>query len=81
MTVRFGDVEIEAELKERQQAEAEYEEAKQQGQQAALATRESPDVFTLQVAGLQPDQDVTVETSLRAAGPRRRARAGRCASR
>jgi Ca-activated chloride channel family protein len=63
VTVRFGDVEIDAELKERQQAEAEYEEAKRQGQQAALAKRESPDVFTLQVAGLKPDQDVTVITS------------------
>jgi Ca-activated chloride channel family protein len=61
--VRFGDVEISAELKARQQAEADYEEAKRQGQQAALATRESPDVFTLQVAGLQPDQDIVVETS------------------
>jgi Ca-activated chloride channel homolog len=63
VTVRFGDVEIQADLKERQQAEADYEEAKKQGQQAALATRESPDVFTLQVAGLKPDQDVTVLTS------------------
>ncbi len=63
VTVRFGDVEIQADLKERQQAEAEYDEAKRQGQQAALATRESPDVFTLQVAGLKPDQDVTVLTS------------------
>ena len=61
--VRFGDVEIVAELKERQQAETDYQEAVQQGQQAALATRESPDVFTLRVAGLQPDQDVTVETA------------------
>ena len=61
--VRFGDVEIQAQLRERQQAEAEYERAKAAGQQAALATRESPDVFTLQVAGLQPDQDITVETA------------------
>jgi len=60
--VRFGDVEIRAELKERQEAEADYEEARRQGRQAALATRESPNVFTLQVAGIQPDQDVTVET-------------------
>lgn len=35
----------------------------QQGRQAALATREAPDVFTLRVAGLQPDQEVAVETS------------------
>jgi Ca-activated chloride channel family protein len=61
--VRFGEVEINAELKERGQAETEYQEARRAGRQAALATRESPDVFTLQVAGLQPDQEVTVETS------------------
>jgi Ca-activated chloride channel family protein len=61
--VSFGEVEINAELKEREQAEAEYEEARREGRQAVLATRESPDVFTLQVAGIQPDQDVRVETS------------------
>src|SRR5262249_27642374 len=62
VTVRFGDVEIRAALKERERAEADYDEAKRQGRQAALATRESPDVFTLRVAGLQPDQEVVVET-------------------
>jgi Ca-activated chloride channel family protein len=61
--ITFGEVEILAELKERGQAETEYKTAKREGRQAALATRESPDVFTLQVAGLQPDQDVKVETS------------------
>ena len=61
--VRFGDAEIRAELKERQQAEADYDRAREQGRQAALATREAPDVFTLQVAGIRPDQEVTVETS------------------
>ncbi|MBI3989468.1 MAG: VWA domain-containing protein [candidate division NC10 bacterium] len=71
--VYFGDVEIRTELKERRHAEADYEEAKRQGKQAALLSRESPDVFTLHVAGIQPDQDVTVETSYvqlaRADGP------------
>jgi Ca-activated chloride channel family protein len=61
--VTFGQVEITAELKERKEAEQEYEKAKDEGRQAALATRESPDVFSLRVAGLQPDQDVKVETS------------------
>ena len=63
VTVRFGDVVLQAELKERAHAEAEYEAAKQEGRQATLATRESPDVFTLQVAGLKPDQEVVVETA------------------
>jgi Ca-activated chloride channel homolog len=62
VTVRFGDVEIVAELKERRAAEEEYAQAKAEGRQAALATRESADTFTLQVAGLQPDQDIVIET-------------------
>jgi Ca-activated chloride channel family protein len=61
--VTFGEVEIKAGLKERQEAEEEYEKAKEEGRQAALATRESPDVFTLQVSGIRPDEDVKVETS------------------
>jgi Ca-activated chloride channel family protein len=61
--VRFGDVEIRAELRERREAETSYEAARQEGRQAALLTRESPDVFTLQVAGIAPDQDVVVETT------------------
>ncbi len=59
----FGDVEIQADLKEREQAETDYKEARQSGRQAALATRESPDVFTLSVSGIQPDQEIKVETS------------------
>ncbi|HNT75504.1 MAG TPA: VIT domain-containing protein [Anaerolineae bacterium] len=61
--VRFGDVEIIAQLKERAQAETEYQEAVQQGKQAALLTREAPDVFTLRVAGIQPDEEVLVTTT------------------
>jgi Ca-activated chloride channel family protein len=63
VTVRFGDVEICALLKERVEAEAEYEAAKQQGRQAAMTSRESPDVFTLRVAGIRPDQDVVIQAS------------------
>jgi Ca-activated chloride channel family protein len=60
--VRFGDVEIRTELKPREQAEAEYDEAVEEGRQAALLTRESPNVFTLRVAGIRPDEDVVIET-------------------
>jgi Ca-activated chloride channel family protein len=61
--VRFGEVEIRATLAERQAAEQEYQAARDEGRQAALLTREAPDVFTLQVAGLKPDEAVTIETS------------------
>src|SRR5262249_21002052 len=59
--------------KERRQAESDYEQAKKEGRQAALVTRESPDIFTLQVAGIRPGQDITIETAYvqlaRAEGP------------
>ncbi len=61
--VHFGDVEIVAELKPRAEAEAAYAAAKEAGEQAALVSRESPDVFTLLVAGIRPDEPVEVETS------------------
>src|SRR5262249_21208044 len=60
--VWLGEVAIRARLDDRVRAEADYTTARHQGRQAALASRESPDVFTLQVAGLRPDQEVTVET-------------------
>ena len=60
--VRFGDVEIQTELKERETAEGEYKAAKRAGRQAALVTRESPDVFTLAVAGIRAGQEVVVRT-------------------
>jgi Ca-activated chloride channel family protein len=61
--VRFGEVEIAAELAERKVAEEAYQTAREEGRQAALLTREAPDVFTLQVAGLKPDEAVTIDTS------------------
>jgi hypothetical protein len=61
--VTFGDVVVRTRLAERSEAEREYAAAREQGRQAALATRESADVFSLQVTGLQPDQEVTVESS------------------
>ena len=63
VSVRFGDVEIQAALEPRVQAEEEYEQAKRDRRQAALVTREAPDVFTLRVAGIKPGQDVRVETA------------------
>lgn len=60
--VQFGDVEIQTTLKERVEAESDYKEAKRTGRQAALVTRESPDLFTLAIAGIRAGQDVVVQT-------------------
>lgn len=61
--VRFGDTAIRTTLKERTTAEKDYNEAKAEGRQAALVTRESPDVFTLAINGVKPGQEVRVETA------------------
>ena len=69
VSVRFGEVTIDAELQDREQAEAAYGAAKEAGQQAALVTRESPNVFTLRLAGLAPDQPIVVATSYAQVAP------------
>ncbi|HWE63007.1 MAG TPA: VIT domain-containing protein [Chloroflexota bacterium] len=61
--VRFGEVEIQATLAARKEAEATYQEAQRQGRQAALLTREASGVFSLRVSGLVPDQQITIETT------------------
>ena len=60
VAVRFGDVEIETELKERAAAQAEYDRAVAEGRQATLLTREGANVFTLAVAGIRPDEEAVV---------------------
>jgi Ca-activated chloride channel family protein len=60
--VRFGDVAIHAALKSRADAESEYNAAKKEEKAAVLMTRESPDVFTLNIAGIVPDEDVVIRT-------------------
>ncbi|MCC7368467.1 MAG: VWA domain-containing protein [Chloroflexi bacterium] len=63
VSVQFGETSIQAELAERQQAEETYKRARDEGRQATLLSREAPDVFTLQVTGVKPGEDVTVRTS------------------
>ncbi len=60
--VRFGDVVIQSTLKPRAEAESEYNAAKKEEKVAVLMTRESPDVFTLKIAGIVPDEDIVIRT-------------------
>ncbi len=69
VSVRFGEVTIDAELQDREEAERAYDAAKEAGQQAALVTREAPNVFTLRLAGLAPDQPIVVTTSYAQVAP------------
>src|SRR5215470_1987579 len=58
---------IDALLKERGQARAEYDQAIAQGQRAAIAEEERLDVFTMRVGNILPGERVTV--ALRLVGP------------
>src|SRR4051812_26524657 len=56
-----GDRFIVGEIKERQQARAIYEQAKQNGQKAALTEQERPNIFTNAVANIGPGETVLVQ--------------------
>jgi Ca-activated chloride channel family protein len=62
---------VEAEIRERKEAEQLFEAAKQKGQQAALLTQHRPNVFTQRVANLTPGAEVRVELSYAHPVPRR----------
>ena len=55
---------VEAELRERADARAAYDEAVASGRRAAIAEQERPDVFTMRVGNIVPGESVTVRISL-----------------
>ncbi len=61
MRLRVGERIIEGQIKERQAAKKTYEQAKQNGQRAALTEQERPNVFTTSVANIPPNETVLVE--------------------
>lgn len=61
MTMTVGHERIRADMQEREEAEATFQAAADNGQAAALLTQERPNVFTQRVANLMPGHDVVVE--------------------
>ncbi len=57
----IGDRVVVADIKERQQARAIYEQAKQNGQKAALTEQQRPNIFTNAVANIGPGETVLVQ--------------------
>ncbi|WP_433014845.1 VIT domain-containing protein [Kribbella sp. CA-294648] len=55
---------VEAELKERAEARAAYDDALAAGQRASIAEEERPDVFTLRVGNIVAGERVTVQLTL-----------------
>jgi Ca-activated chloride channel family protein len=61
MTVRLGERQIVAEIREKQRARLEYDSAKREGKTTALLEQERPNVFSMNVANILPGDDVQVE--------------------
>jgi Ca-activated chloride channel family protein len=61
MKIAIGDNMVIAQIKEREEARQEYEQAKGQGKNAALLEQERPNVFTMSVANIMPGDVVCVE--------------------
>jgi len=57
----IGDRVVVGDFKERQQARVIYEQAKQNGQKAALTEQERPNIFTNSVANIGPGETVLVQ--------------------
>ncbi|MDR2688880.1 MAG: VIT and VWA domain-containing protein [Azoarcus sp.] len=61
MTVRVENRIITAEIREKEQAKQEYEQAKSEGKTAALLEEHRPNVFQMNVANILPGEEVQVE--------------------
>lgn len=63
MDMQVGDEVVQAVIRENAKAEAEFEQAAQEGKAAALLTQHRPNMFTQRIANLMPG--LTVEVTLR----------------
>lgn len=61
MQMQIGDRTIQAEIKEREQAKADFEEAKSEGKTASLLEQHRPNVFQMRVGNILPGDRIVVE--------------------
>ncbi len=61
MRLRIGERVIEGEIKEKEEAQRQYQKAKRQGKKASLLKQERPNIFTTAVANIGPGERVMVE--------------------
>ena len=61
MRMKIGTRVIEAKIKEREEARKEYEEAKAAGKTASLLEQDRPNVFSMNVANILPNDKIEVE--------------------
>ena len=61
MTMTVGRQIIKAQIKERQEAQAEYNQAKKEGHNASLLNQDRPNVFSMNVANVMPGDEIEIE--------------------
>ena len=61
LRMHIGERIIEGQIKEKQQARKEYQQAKSSGKRASLVEQERPNIFTTSVANIGPDEDIVIE--------------------
>jgi Ca-activated chloride channel family protein len=61
MRMQLGNEIIVAKIKEREQAKQEFEKAKEEGKSASLLEQERPNVFSMSLANIMPQEQVEIE--------------------
>jgi Ca-activated chloride channel family protein len=61
MTMQVGDQRVRAKIREKQKAQKEFDAAKKAGKSAALLQQQRPNVFSMSVANILPQDEIRVE--------------------
>lgn len=61
LRLRVGTRVVDAEIREKKQARAEFAQAKREGKSAALLEQQRPNVFTMAIANVMPGDEIAVE--------------------
>lgn len=61
MTMQIGEHRIRAEIREKQEARLTFEQAQKDGKNAALLEQQRPNVFSMNVANVMPQDEIRVE--------------------
>ncbi|MCH8262876.1 MAG: marine proteobacterial sortase target protein [Proteobacteria bacterium] len=61
LRMHIGERIIEGQIREKQQARKEYQQAKASGKRTSLVEQERPNIFTTSVANIGPDEDIVIE--------------------
>jgi Ca-activated chloride channel homolog len=61
MTLQVGEHRIQAKIREKKRAQQEFDQARKEGKSAALLEQQRPNVFSMNVANVMPQDEIRVE--------------------